>query len=550
MDENLEDLNTKNRNKYSRHNRFSRGHPTWSQNIRAYFMEFCKNTNIHGFKYLGERGRSSFEKSFWLIFSCVSFFICLTLINRMWIKYSQTPVFVNVALDPAPVWKVPFPAITICPETKIKQRIYNFTDYYHKVMKHSTTDEDALTDDELQQFADSSLVCDQHLYTSGNKTASVDTIRRLTEVAPPLDEVLFSCKWNSNNESCDSLFTPILTEDGICFTFNTLDRSELFTNAAYFDDDFITQDNRAEGWTLDHGYPKDVGLDTFPRRATSAGSKSGMFLLLRGYKQDLDYVCRGPIQGFKVLLHHPAELPRIASRYFRAAVNQEALVAVKPNVRLTSMNLKHYGPHLRQCFFAEERQLYFFRDYTQQNCQIECLANYTLSKCGCVAYHMPREESTEICGSGSNRCLFEAEQELLTHDIEVESSSTKADKMCDCPPSCTSITYDVETSQADFEWQKVFEAFKADINEFPGIYMTRLTIFFKDMEFVPSEKSEIYGPTEFLANCAGLLWLFTGFSFFSIVEIVYFLSVRVICNVRKYGKHYWSGSNILLSNDS
>jgi amiloride-sensitive sodium channel len=66
----------------------------------------------------------------------------------MWIKYNQTPVFVNVALDPAPVWKVPFPAITICPETKIKQRIYNFTDYYHKVMKHSTTDEDALTDDE------------------------------------------------------------------------------------------------------------------------------------------------------------------------------------------------------------------------------------------------------------------------------------------------------------------------------------------------------------------------------------------------------------------
>jgi hypothetical protein len=59
-------------------------------------------------------------------------------------------------------------------------------------------------------------------------------------------------------------------------------------------------------------------------------------------------------------------------------------------------------------------------------------------------------------------------EELLTHDGEVESSSTKADKMCDCPPSCTSITYDVETSQADFEWQKVFEAFKADISEFPG----------------------------------------------------------------------------------
>lgn len=39
---------------------------------------------------------------------------------------------------------------------------------------------------------------------------------------------------------------------------------------------------------------------------------------------------------------------------------------------------------------------------------------------------------------------------------------------CDCLPSCTSITYNAETSQADFNWPKVFQAFKADPNEFPG----------------------------------------------------------------------------------
>jgi amiloride-sensitive sodium channel len=80
--------------------------------------------------------------------------------------------------------------------------------------------------------------------------------------------------------------------------------------------------------------------------------------------------------------------------------------------------------------------------------------------------------------------------------------------------------------------------------------MTRLTIFFKDMQFITSERNELYGQTDFLANCGGLLGLFTGFSFLSIVEIFYFLSLRLICNVRKFGRHFWSGSEILLKDDA
>lgn len=38
---------------------------------------------------------------------------------------------------------------------------------------------------------------------------------------------------------------------------------------------------------------------------------------------------------------------------------------------------------------------------------------------------------------------------------------------CDCLPACTSITYDAETSQADFNWQKLFIAYKANFSELP-----------------------------------------------------------------------------------
>lgn len=40
-------------------------------------------------------------------------------------------------------------------------------------------------------------------------------------------------------------------------------------------------------------------------------------------------------------------------------------------------------------FFSTERQLRFFRTYTQYNCEAECLANFTQIQCGCVKFSMP-----------------------------------------------------------------------------------------------------------------------------------------------------------------
>jgi len=58
---------------------------------------------------------------------------------------------------------------------------------------------------------------------------------------------------------------------------------------------------KSQGWSLEYGYPSNSSTGTYPRRAMSAGFSSGFLLLLRAYKQDLDFLCRGPVQGFKVV---------------------------------------------------------------------------------------------------------------------------------------------------------------------------------------------------------------------------------------------------------
>lgn len=60
----------------------------------------------------------------------------------------------------------------------------------------------------------------------------------------------------------------------------------------------------------------------------------------------------------------------------------------------------------------------------------------------------------------------------------------------------------------------------------------RLSIFFKENQFITSKRSELYGLTDFLANCGGLLGLFMGFSLLSIVEILYYCTLRLFCNLR------------------
>lgn len=60
----------------------------------------------------------------------------------------------------------------------------------------------------------------------------------------------------------------------------------------------------------------------------------------------------------------------------------------------------------------------------------------------------------------------------------------------------------------------------------------RLSIFFKEHQFITSKRSELYGQTDFLANCGGLLGLFMGVSLLSIVEVIYYCTLRLGCTLR------------------
>ncbi|KAF2892065.1 hypothetical protein ILUMI_14108, partial [Ignelater luminosus] len=105
-----------------------------------------------------------------------------------------------------------------------------------------------------------------------------------------------------------------------------------------------------------------------------------------------------------VTLHHPSELPDM-DRHFRVPLDQAVLVGIKPRMITVSEELKSYTPKERQCYFSKEKYLRYFKRYTQNNCLHECYSNFTLQKCGCYPFYMPKNDSPVICGPGSNECL-------------------------------------------------------------------------------------------------------------------------------------------------
>lgn len=120
---------------------------------------------------------------------------------------------------------------------------------------------------------------------------------------------------------------------------------------------------------------------------------------------------------------------------------------------------------------------------------------------------------------------------------------------CNCLPDCSSITYDVEISQSPINVEEYLVAMNVtDDNS----TRSAMSIFFKDTQFIATHRSELFGTTDFLANCGGLLGLFLGMSVLSLVELVYFFSLRLFCNLKMLDnqKHRLGVDNVNMSFDS
>lgn len=52
----------------------------------------------------------------------------------------------------------------------------------------------------------------------------------ITDIAPSFEDTVVKCKWKNRNVSPASLFVPVLTPVGLCFSFNAVNSQEIYTD--------------------------------------------------------------------------------------------------------------------------------------------------------------------------------------------------------------------------------------------------------------------------------------------------------------------------------
>lgn len=244
------------------------------------------------------------------------------------------------------------------------------------------------------------------------------------------------------------------------YPFYLLEEKKRFENHTY-----QYRKSSSNYWTLENGYKTERPF-VYPRRALNLKRRGGLDISLRTNEFDLDYICRGGKLGYKASLHTPGEIPRTSKDFFRIELGSNVEVNVKPKMTITSKGLARYPPETRRCYFNEERKLKFFKVYTQLNCELECLTNFTLQECGCVKFSMPRDNQTRICMQMDIKCMKTAENDLMVQELKMRlSSKMKSDNReivdCNCLTSCTSIIYEAEISDSDVDIEKIYNALGA-----------------------------------------------------------------------------------------
>lgn len=176
----------------------------------------------------------------------------------------------------------------------------------------------------------------------------------------------------------------------------------------------------------------DATIETDPKQYplhTSADATDGLQFLMRELP-DWDLVtCREA----SFTIHSSFELPNAfdLSNFCDFDYQKALTVLIIPEVIFTDSALRSVDPRKRNCFFDGERELEYFKTYSKANCEMECLAEFTMQKCNCTTLNLVRNESTPLCHLKDMKCVR-------------DRATPKGLRHCGCLERCNLINYHFE----------------------------------------------------------------------------------------------------------
>ncbi|XP_077984846.1 acid-sensing ion channel 1C-like [Glandiceps talaboti] len=287
------------------------------------FRQFCQDTTLHGIRYTTNQNVSIYRRILWSIVM-LSVVIGITISTKdSFCRYLSAPVTTVLSFQQR--HKVFFPAVTLCNYNKYRKSVIQGTwfDNFTKELSRNTTSIPGKRND-----------FDWNYYR--DKIISLNTTDFQKETAHRMDEMLLMCEWSSDTTCTSSNFTTVMTDFGVCYTFNG--------DA----DNMLSVHNR--------------------------GRAHGMFMVLDVQQAEYTYNSNKGA-GIKLLIHSQTDVPLV----------DELGMALSPAMD-TTVALKISNTELIKC---KDEKLKYFEKYSNSNCQLESYTEAVASSCNCTGAYMP-----------------------------------------------------------------------------------------------------------------------------------------------------------------
>ncbi|KAL7031154.1 hypothetical protein ACKWTF_006916 [Chironomus riparius] len=226
--------------------------------------------------------------------------------------------------------------------------------------------------------------------------------------------------------------SEIITPWGLCFTYNIAFSNDLLDVNATSEDFHYEYSNKMFG-----NFDFDAPPTDFPYKLSTSkaglwvGFKYSFFTSYKFLENDFD--------GYVVSFHNPYELPTKNSKIIKFNKQIQTMILIDPSISTTDESLMEYEPAERNCYLEKEKILKWFKVYTKNNCENECLTDFMYSHCGCVEFFMIRNSSTKICSANEQNCSKQAEEDFKKHK-----------GFCECFEPCGHVNYGFEIVTAGF----------------------------------------------------------------------------------------------------
>lgn len=197
------------------------------------------------------------------------------------------------------------------------------------------------------------------------------------------------------------------------------------------------KDYSSSEWTPERGYLSENS--SYPFRAKRLSSVAYHLKLKNADAEN----CCG-IKMFKIIPHLPSDIPtQLHYNRFYLKYGEYFGIEFEAKSIRTDDTLRTISPDQRNCYFEGEKMLKFFKSYSRAHCNLECMANITLKKCGCVKFYMPRDKNTKICTFTQLECRWNSSHKLTSFYTEDEMMA------CDCYSPCNDIKYSYNVFRTD-----------------------------------------------------------------------------------------------------